>query len=119
MSGPLRVPVRGSSGVRLLPWSLSTYRVCRSNDGVTCCGAAPADEAQTYPHPDAPGVRTRRAQCAAVADAPVARPNERDPILRDRAAVAPADDHHLAADADGRAVGDGLRERADLCHPRG
>jgi hypothetical protein len=40
-------PVRGSIGVRLLPWSLSTQSVLMSYDGVTCCGCAPVEKRRT------------------------------------------------------------------------
>ncbi len=35
------MPVRGSIGVRELPWLLFTYSVLRSYDGTTCWGSAP------------------------------------------------------------------------------
>src|ERR1700680_377072 len=47
IGGPLGRPVFGSMGARLLPWSLSTYRVRKSHDGVTCCGRSPTSKCST------------------------------------------------------------------------
>src|SRR5437016_2066940 len=40
-TGAPGLPVAGSIGVRLLPWSLVTQSVRRSQDGTTCCGSPP------------------------------------------------------------------------------
>src|SRR4051812_5612366 len=40
-TGVPTLPVAGSIGVRLLPMSLLTHSVLRSQDGTTCCGCRP------------------------------------------------------------------------------